>query len=69
MLGQDKSIYNPLMAVSANIIFVIRSEKHILAKPGRKIRQRWEATGAPIQGRNGGRRKPPRPAAILAGKR
>ena len=65
-LSQDKSIYNPPMAVSANIIFVMRSEKHILANLGRRTRQRGDATGAPIQGRNGGRRKPPRSAAILA---
>src|ERR1700733_15200042 len=53
-LNQNKSIYNPAMAVSASIFRKPARRGFILAKPGRRIWQRGDATRAPIQVRNGG---------------
>jgi hypothetical protein len=48
-LDQDKSIYNPRAVVSASIFHNPAGKGFILARPGRRVRQRRDATGAPIQ--------------------
>ena len=49
-LTQNKSIYTPPMSISANLFSASESSKFILTSPGRRIRQRRDATGAPARG-------------------
>ena len=65
-LSQDKNIYNLLRAILTNIFCSPAGKRFILAAPGRRVWQRGDATRAPIQVQDGGRRKPPPSAAILA---
>jgi hypothetical protein len=53
-LHQDKSIYNLPTAISANSFRNPALRRLILGRPGRRIRQRRDATRAPIQGWNDG---------------
>jgi len=47
--SQDKSIYTAAEAVPANFLHEVSLKGFILARPGRRIRLRRDATGAPTQ--------------------